>query len=200
MMSFSDYKGGHRCPTCHFIRNGENCRLNFEITKRDAEERGYEVLSKEHEYKNQNSKLKYKCPEGHEVWIVTGNFRNNNCGCQICNGKSSKAEKEIVEYIKELNVDVIENDRTKIINPLTNRFLELDILIPELNKAIEFNGLYWHSFDERKQIDEIKKEQCKENNIELLVIEEQDWIDDKEKCLDEINEFVKEEYVRKQTT
>ena len=30
-------------------------------------------------------------------------------------------------------------------NPNTDKHLELDIWIPTLNKAIEFNGEYWHN-------------------------------------------------------
>lgn len=52
----------------------------------------------------------------------------------------SKGEKEIVNYIKSIyNGIVLENDK-KIIHPY-----ELDIYLPEINIAIEFNGTYWHS-------------------------------------------------------
>ena len=51
---------------------------------------------------------------------------------------SSKAELELVEFCKQYFTNIIQNDR-KLIFPY-----ELDIVIPNINLAIEFNGLYWH--------------------------------------------------------
>ena len=47
--------------------------------------------------------------------------------------------KEIVNFIKSLNIKVDENNTT-ILNGK-----ELDIYIPSHNVAIEYDGLYWHS-------------------------------------------------------
>ena len=56
----------------------------------------------------------------------------------------SKYELEIIEYIKRIFPDInILTSNYNIIPPL-----ELDIFLPDLNLAIEFNGLYWHSFSE----------------------------------------------------
>ena len=45
----------------------------------------------------------------------------------------------MVNYIKEIySGEIIENDKT-IINPK-----ELDIVLPELKLAFEFDGKYWH--------------------------------------------------------
>ena len=59
---------------------------------------------------------------------------------------SSIKEKKVLSFIREVlpNEEIIENDRTQLTNPITNRQLELDIWIPRLRKAIEFNGEYWH--------------------------------------------------------
>jgi len=52
--------------------------------------------------------------------------------------KYSEAEKEINTFIKSLGITTAENDK---------RFgKEIDILIPEYQLAIEYNGVYWHSF------------------------------------------------------
>jgi hypothetical protein len=53
--------------------------------------------------------------------------------------------------------------------------LELDVWFPDLNKAIEFNGDYWHSKENVKQRDVEKIIQCKEKNIDLLIINEKEW-------------------------
>jgi hypothetical protein len=43
----------------------------------------------------------------------------------------------IIDWLKGLGLDIIERDRSLGI--------ELDILIPSLKIAIEYNVLYWHS-------------------------------------------------------
>ena len=59
--------------------------------------------------------------------------------CQKCSSIGSKAQSEIVDFVKSYNFSVLENYK-EIIPPK-----ELDIYIPSLNFAIEYNGLYWHS-------------------------------------------------------
>ena len=67
----------------------------------------------------------------------------------IINIGYSAAEKTVLEFVKEIlpGEQIIENDKNTIINPETGRNLELDIFIPSLMKAIEFQGTYWHSLE-----------------------------------------------------
>jgi len=54
--------------------------------------------------------------------------------------------------------------------------MELDIYIPKLNIAIEFNGVYWHSEVFKNKDYHINKTKiCKSSGIELLHIWEDDW-------------------------
>jgi uncharacterized UPF0146 family protein len=57
---------------------------------------------------------------------------------------TSVAEVYLRDYIKSLGVEVVSNDRTKIRNPDTGRFFELDIFLPEYDIAFEYNGVYTH--------------------------------------------------------
>lgn len=88
----------------------------------------------------------------------------------------STLEKELVSYIKEICPhEVIENTR-KIIYPF-----ELDIYIPELKVAFEFNGLYWHSDKIKDKLYHLKKtSMCQEKGIKLFHILETEWNDEKE--------------------
>ncbi|KFZ26327.1 MAG: hypothetical protein KQ78_01500 [Candidatus Izimaplasma bacterium HR2] len=98
------------------------------------------------------------------------------------------------EYVRIIyQQNIIENDRTTIINPDTGYYLELDIFIPELRKAIEFNGTYWHSLSNTKERDIIKRNQCKNENIRLLVVDESDWLDDKKQIKENILKFLYKE-------
>lgn len=184
-MVLHDFQRGYRCPTCAGVKKHTLNEISV-LLKNE----GYTLLS--NSYKNAHTKIRLQCPKGHEFTILWNSFQQGQ-RCSICsfmNGQS-KPEKYIVEYVKTIYDGVIiENDRTIIRNPLTNRMLELDAYLPDVNKAIEFNGSYWHSNNYAKEKDMIKKIQCKEKNIELLVIEEKDWITNKNICLNNITSFI----------
>jgi len=92
----------------------------------------------------------------------------------------SKYEREIFSIlINVLKLNVVQNDRT-IISPK-----ELDLWLPELSMALEFNGNYWH--DKKawlsdveqgtfKTREAVKSKLCFEKNIKLVHIWEDDWI------------------------
>jgi G:T-mismatch repair DNA endonuclease (very short patch repair protein) len=88
-------------------------------------------------------------------------------GCPICANKESKAEKEIADFLEQTGTKVIRRDR-ELIKPK-----ELDIVLPELNLAIEYNGLIWHSerfkADARRHMVD-KQKACAEKGIRLLHI------------------------------
>ena len=186
-VSFWKFQQSQRCPKCCKYISG----LTYKYVKEQIESvKGYKLLSKN--YVNNLIKLKIKCSEGHIYKVNYGNWYGGT-RCPICdrNKKSSKGEKEVFEFITSItNENVIANDRTQIINPLTNYNLELDIWIPSLNKAIEFNGKYWHSFEEIKIRDNEKIKQCKEKGIELLVIKEQNWLDNRNNEINKIMNWI----------
>lgn len=88
-------------------------------------------------------------------------------------GSKSKAEKILIEQLKFNfpQFSIIENDR-KILNGL-----ELDVYIPELKLAIEWNGIFHyepiHGLNQLEKIqhkDGKKIELCKSLGIELIII------------------------------
>lgn len=86
--------------------------------------------------------------------------------------RTSSKEKEISYYIQGIyNGPVIENDRSV----LGRR--ELDIYLPTLGLAFEFNGLYWHS--EYRGVTSEKHYQkykdCLEKGIALYTLFEHEW-------------------------
>ena len=167
-----------------------NKKYNLNTVREYIESFSYKLLSTE--YINARSKLKLKCPSEHIYNVKWPDFKNNHrCPeCALVKGWS-KPEKEIAEYVKTIYLNnIIENDRTQIKNYWTNKNLELDIWLPEIRKAIEFNGSYWHNNDKSKWYDEMKKKQCIQKGIDLLVINEQDWYDDKKLQLNNIGGFI----------
>lgn len=98
-------------------------------------------------------------------------------GCPQCSEPgSSKAEREIADFIKENGFEILEGDRS-IISPL-----ELDIVIPSKMVAIEFNGLYWHSEemgkDKKYHLNKLHRANAK--GYRLVQIFEDEWVNSKE--------------------
>ena len=89
-------------------------------------------------------------------------------------------------------MEIIENDRTIIKNPSTGHYLELDIWLPSIRCAIEYNGTYWHSNDSTKTRDLIKEYECKKSNIHLLVLHEDNWKSYQNESKAIIMEFINE--------
>jgi G:T-mismatch repair DNA endonuclease (very short patch repair protein) len=122
---------------------------------------------------NINHKL---CNCDFDIFIGTfcDRIRNNNIICTSCNPVdqlSSGREIELKQFLKSKNIDFVENSYD-IISPLS-----LDIYIPELKIAIEFNGVYWHSeLFKNKDYHINKTKMCENVGIKLLHVWEDDWI------------------------
>lgn len=101
---------------------------------------------------------------------------------------SSEAENEIIEYIINLrpDINIIKGDRS-ILSPY-----ELDIYLPELNLAFEYNGLYWHHEDQGKDqhYHIFKTNKCREKGIKLIHIWENDYLNSKDIVLSKISHLL----------
>jgi len=106
--------------------------------------------------------------------LLNRKYNSKTTLCTICNpinSRISDRENKLLDFIKEnYSGEIIENSRN-IITPY-----ELDIYLPDLNLAFEFNGLYWHNDlykDKNYHLD--KTERCLEKGIQLIHIWEDDW-------------------------
>lgn len=134
-----------------------------------------------HEFTPRSAKkIWWVCKRDH-VWETTISNRTVGKGCQKCHSTESvsKAEKEIIDFVSELNV-VFETSNRKLL-----KGKELDIFFPDLNFAIEYNGLFWHSEHHKpKSYHYDKYVACKSLGIDLLQIWEHDWEHDTESVQD----------------
>lgn len=133
----------------------------------------------------------WKCPKKHSYEMPIYQRVTLSYGCRKCsNNGMSKLEKGLLKYIESLlpNYNIKENTRN-IIKPY-----ELDIYIPELNIAFEFNGTYWHSDEvifkrsglSADEFHKMKTDMCAKLNIKLIHISEKDWIENNETVLEMI--------------
>lgn len=95
------------------------------------------------------------------------------------NSGKSYLEKQIVKFLKDNEVKVVENNKT-LIYPK-----ELDIYLPEYNTAIEFNGTWYHSIEAgcSKDYHLQKSLLCREKGIRLIHIYEFEDLDEQLKFL-----------------
>lgn len=181
-ISWNNWKTGQRCPYCRGrpIITIEGLRMDFAME-------GYTLLTTE--YKGAHSYVEYICPKGHTASIRVTSWR---CGfrCTKCSNNVSRWEVEVKKFVRLFCDDIVENDKSIITNPVTGYALELDIWIPQLNKAIECNGSYWHSMPKRKILDSIKAECCRNKYVDLLVLKEEDWKDRQNLCKERIKKFI----------
>ena len=121
------------------------------------------------DYGDSHSKVIIKCPD-HGEFAQSPTHHLNGQGCPKCYGNNSKPEFEICELIESLGLDYIHGDR-KTISPQ-----EIDILVPEVNLAIEFNGNYWHSDKQKpKGYHFDKTKSANEAGYRMIHIWESDW-------------------------
>lgn len=184
------FRSGQRCPKCAQIRvnkktsirmqNGFKIKIGnlfrkpFKIVKERLEKMGYTYLSDEKDYKDLSSFVTVKCSFGHILTRRCGRFFEY--GCRYCDNEKKKTEWKNgkAAYLCSLNKNPSKPQielfhLVQQIYPysyinypcyFTNK--SIDIAIPDLEIAIEFDGSYWH--------------QNKEKDLERQkILEEQGW-------------------------
>jgi len=144
----------------HKKKIGDGQRTSFKEIRKFVESQGYELLSKESDYKNQFSYLWFRCPKGHILkkrWdgFLAG-YRCRECYTEIqrqkmLNGQAaymlsfnrnpSKPQVKLFNLIKERYPSAIIN--YQVLN------FSIDIAIPNLRIAIEYDESYWHQDQEK---------------------------------------------------
>ena len=157
---------GNGCPYClgRYAVKGENDLQT--VNPALAKEWNYEKnddLKPEEFAANSNKDVWWKCPKGH-VWHASIANRSKGNGCPVCNSerKTSFPEYALAYYLKRSGLDVVHSYRAK--------GYELDIYIPSLKIAIEYDGYYWHKNRMRKDIE--KNYKCKKDGIKLYRLRE----------------------------
>lgn len=167
----------------HEFENSNNCLLEKTVTKLYGQ--GWKSLHLD--------KIKYK------GWVFISNedielIKEYSKNGHLIKYYSNK-EKELFNYIKSIyNGIIIENDCSKI-KSKNNRFYELDIFLPELNIAFEFNGDYWHSILKKsKEYHHDKTKACYEQGVQLVNIYEYMWDDEKYNIKQRISSLLNDKY------
>ena len=124
-------------------------------------------------YINSNYYVKITCPiHGDFEQLPTNHIKGS--GCPTCGNiipQVSKAENDLREFIKSLNIDIVTNYRN-----ICSK--EIDIYIPSKKIGIEYNGLYWHSELHREKDYHLQKTiECENKGVQLIHIFEDEWLE-----------------------
>lgn len=161
-------------------------RINnhIETIKPFINDQGFKLLIDD-SFKGLNySKIELECEKCNNKFlydISDGKWKRIICAGCHGNKAFSYEEKEVLEYIKTFEFDVLENQKI-----FSDSLKEVDIYIPNKKIAIEYNGCLWHSFGKMypNNIDKMqthknnhyyKFEQCKNNGVRLFQINSTEW-------------------------
>jgi hypothetical protein len=122
------------------------------------------------EYVNNHTNVVITCIK-HGEFKQTPDCHLRGQECPKCNSNISKKEIEVLEYIKSIYSGIIITNDKKILEGS-----ELDIYLPDIKLAIEFDGLYWHN-ELKKPINYHldKTKTCLKQDIKLIHIFEDEW-------------------------
>lgn len=155
-----------------FIKKNKENNLNKNKISEICEENNIELLE-EYNGVHENGKWKYysvKCEKCETIFKTYFYERARNC-CPVCYPKTSSiGEEEVKKFIRQnYSGKILFNDRT-VLNGK-----ELDIYLPDLKIAFEYDGAYWHN----NVNNYFKFEECRKQGIRLIHIIENTWIQKK---------------------
>jgi very-short-patch-repair endonuclease len=125
-------------------------------------------------YINNHTKVIITCPvHGNFIQLPSDHLAGK--GCKSCGIIQTKAELELVNWFNGLGVTTVHHYKDKY---------EIDILLPEYNIGIEYNGLHWHSeLYKDKNYHYNKSKHFKSQGIRIIHIWEDEYNNNKDKVL-----------------
>ena len=184
------------CPTHGTFTQAAYSHLNGHGCKKCADESNVSLFLSNtedfiqkakniHDENNDYSQVVYRgaripvaitCENGH-TYMQMPNKHLSGHGCPYCSNNVSRDETEIRKFIELLGFQTEVSNR-KILNGAK----EIDILVPAVKIAVEYDGLYWHNETRKndKRFHLSKTEECAEQGIRLIHIFEDEWLERKE--------------------
>lgn len=164
----------HMCPKCH------PKMIKQKISLEEAQERIDRVYGKNYltmvEYKGNNVKTTIRCEKCLNTFqsVPVSLWRNRVRGCPFCEKTKSLGENKIEQFLRIKKVQFRTQER--FLGCKDKRCLPFDFYLPQYNTCVEFQGEQHYlekSFlwsEELIEHDKIKRNFCKENNINLIEI------------------------------
>ena len=167
--SQNDKNKQHGCPYCsgRLVIKGKNDLMSQYPNLVEEWDFEKNKVSPDEVHAKSSRMFGWICKTCGKKWKATpGNRSYNNSGCPHCNKENvnSFCEQALFYYVRKAFADAINSD--------THLGMELDIYIPSINVALEYDGEAWHRSSKKKSIDIRKNRLCTDNNITLIRIRE----------------------------
>lgn len=138
----------------------------------------------------------------------TGRTRKHQAHCPMCmlGQRQSTGEKDMISTVCNmfpmLTHEIMMNQSVSIKEAskgAVNSRMELDLFLPSLMIAIEYNGEYYHSdeliqskgrYASAQDYHDAKLDYCMQAGIELMTIWDNDWNDNRNACIEHIKNFI----------
>lgn len=179
---FAPYHGvsrGRGCPHCAGL--AVKSAADYALL---AKNRGFEWLGPL--VVNSKSDTSWRCSEEH-VWRATYNNVSKGSNCPTCSNHVSRPEIQLREAVTQVYLDTQGNVRKL----LKNRSFELDIYVPSLKKAIEYDGWAHTHYPEAQERDARKERECAEAGIDLLRVTDKEYKANPEATTQRVLEWLK---------
>lgn len=148
----------------------EWCKLNnkeYLLEEYDAQKNGKDISELTY---GSGEKVWWKCKYGHSYQATINHKTSSQAtGCPKCfqGRQTSFAEQAVFFYVKKYFPDAVSGYK----NVFGSKF-ELDIFIPSINTAIEYDGAAWHS-NKTLEREQRKYKLCHEHGVRLIRIREE---------------------------
>ncbi len=168
----------HGCPKCKAYTLGlKNSKTRDQFVKQlKLSHKG--TIKLVGGYKKQTSELEFQCNKGHK-WSTNQTYAliaKNPSGCPYCSKAISKGEKELFNWIKRYLPEAQPSKRL-VTHPETGGKLQWDIYIPSKNIAVEYNGVYFHSYPRKTKHYHAIKSKCslEQHGVRVIHITDVEW-------------------------
>lgn len=173
--SWNDIMSNKGCPVCNREVAGLKHRIPLEKVIQLFEENDITILDLS-SYTITEEKVFCECKKCGHKWHTDYHHVKNGRSCPVC--KSSQGEKRIKKYLD--NQGIYNVPQKRFPDCKYKKKLPFDFYLPDYNLCIEYNGILHYEekeyfggkehLDKVKIRDEIKRNYCKNNGINLLEI------------------------------
>jgi len=165
----SSRSAGAGCPFCANIRvlpGFNDLETKFPNVAKEWHPINNGALTPRNVVSKANKKVWWRCSVCGNEWPAIIAKRANGQGCPVCAQgiRTSFPEKAFAFYLREKGIKVIENYRSNWLDSF-----ELDIFLPDLRVAVEYDGHAWHQNTEK---DVRKSNLCTANGVQLIRVRE----------------------------
>ena len=156
------------CPKCVADRVGKSQRLSQEeVLSRVYDKFGDKFDTSLLDYRGRGENITLVCrSKGHGPFdIALKHIESSTYGCPKCWNEATRSKNE--EHLERILKEEFPNLTIQTNNRSLLEGYEVDIYIPEVKLAIEWNGIYWHSLKKVKKTDAMKRERLGDNLIQI---------------------------------